>query len=101
MPFASGKKALAICNRCGHRVKYTELRREWTNLDVCPDCYDEKHPQLGPFKARSDPQALYNPSPDRKEPLEVQVGENKVFPPWYNGSLHAVGQVGTVTVVIT
>jgi len=35
--FASGKHALAICDRCGFRAKYTEIREEWNGSRVCPE----------------------------------------------------------------
>ena len=46
--FASGKYALAICDRCGQQYKFLELKKEWNGLEVCPECYEPKHPQLDP-----------------------------------------------------
>jgi hypothetical protein len=98
--FAYGKYALAICSRCGQRCDYTALRTEWQGLRVCEECYEPKHPQLGPFKVPKEPQALYKPGPEAAEPVDVPVGENVVFPPWYNGPLQLITQLGTVKVTI-
>jgi hypothetical protein len=69
--FASGKWAIAQCDRCDGRYKLKELRREiikTKNYDllVCPECWDPDHPQLqlGMFPV-DDPQGLRNPRPDR------------------------------------
>ena len=69
--FASGKFAIAQCDRCDQRFKLNLLKREiikGRNYDllVCPECWDPDHPQLhlGEFPV-DDPQALRNPRPDR------------------------------------
>ncbi len=49
MAFASGKYAIAICDRCGFQYKYLTLKKEWTGFRVCPECYEPKHPQLEPI----------------------------------------------------
>jgi hypothetical protein len=76
--FASGKKALAICDRCGLQYKLRQLkilvvRGRETNIKVCPTCYDPDHPQnkLGEFPV-DDPQAIRNPRPD------VGVDESRI-----------------------
>jgi len=68
--FASGKNAIAECDRCGQRYKLKILRREIIktknyNLMVCPECWDPDHPQLqlGMYPV-DDPQGLRNPRPD-------------------------------------
>lgn len=68
--FASGKNAIAMCDRCGQRYKLTELKKEVKkqrvyDLLVCPTCWDPDHPQLmlGTFPV-DDPQALRNPRTD-------------------------------------
>lgn len=35
----------AECQRCGFEYRQKELKKEWTNLIVCPDCYEPRHPQ--------------------------------------------------------
>jgi len=34
-----------ICDRCGFAHKNTDLRKEWTGLMVCTQCYEPRHPQ--------------------------------------------------------
>jgi hypothetical protein len=69
--FASGKWAIAECDRCDQRFKLKELRREVVkgknyDLLVCKECWDPDQPQLhlGEFPV-DDPQGLRNPRPDR------------------------------------
>ena len=69
--FASGKNAIAECDRCGMRYKLKVLKREVVKtknyeLLVCPTCWDPDHPQLqlGMYPV-DDPQGLRNPRPDR------------------------------------
>lgn len=76
---------------------YLSLRKEWNGLRTCTECWEEKHPQLDPTYPVPEPQALYEPRPDRKEPLDVYVGTD-VFPTLENNLLQAVTQVGTVRV---
>lgn len=32
------------CDECGFDYLTTELRRRWDGFDVCPKCYEPKHP---------------------------------------------------------
>ena len=69
MAFAHGDKAWGHCDRCGFRYLLKELRKEWTHLLVCRDCFDPE-PQELKRNARSkiyDPQALRNPRPDKDD----------------------------------
>ena len=68
--YASGKNAIAECDRCGQRFKLKILKTEILktkqyNLLVCPPCWDPDHPQLqlGMYPV-DDPQALRNPRTD-------------------------------------
>lgn len=68
--FASGKNAIAECDRCGQRYKLTQLKKEVVktktyNLLVCPTCWDPDHPQLqlGMYPV-DDPQGIRDPRPD-------------------------------------
>lgn len=99
MSYASGRQSLAICDRCGQRYKYLQLKPEWQGLKTCPECWEEKHPQLGPFKVPPEPQALYKARPEKALPMTVSVGENQVFPPWQNGPLQLITSVGIVEVI--
>lgn len=68
--FASGKYAIAHCQRCDRRVPYRDLRPQVVNqvvtgLMVCDWCLDDDHPQLQVGRiVRTDPQALEHPRPD-------------------------------------
>jgi hypothetical protein len=75
--FASGKKAIAECDRCGFRYKLKELREiviktKNTNILVCPTCWEPDQPQLqlGMYPV-NDPQALRNP---RRDNSYIQAG---------------------------
>ena len=35
----------ADCERCGFEYKASQLKKEWTNLMVCRDCWEPRHPQ--------------------------------------------------------
>ena len=77
--FASGKNAIAICDRCGFRFKLTELKKEIIktktyNALVCPTCWDPDQPQLqlGMYPV-DDPQAVRNP---RRDTTYVTAGVN-------------------------
>lgn len=68
--FTSGKKAIAICDRCGFRFLLKKLKPETVktkviNNLVCSDCWSPDHPQLqlGMYPI-DDPQALRNPRND-------------------------------------
>ena len=77
--FASGKIAIAECDRCGQQFKLKKLKTEIIKqrkyeLLVCPECFDPDQPQLmlGTFPV-DDPQALRNP---RRDTTYVTSGVN-------------------------
>ena len=77
--FASGRIAIAMCDRCGEQYKLKQLRTEIIKqrkyeLLVCPECWDPDQPQLmlGTFPI-DDPQALRNP---RRDTTYVTSGLN-------------------------
>ena len=79
--FASGKKAIAMCDRCGQQFLLKKLKTEVIKqrkyqLLVCPECWDPDQPQLmlGTFPV-DDPQALRNP---RKDTTYVTAGVNNI-----------------------
>jgi hypothetical protein len=74
MANASGKYAFGICDYCGFRFPYTQLRKNWRGFKVCADDYEPKEPQLEPLRFVPDAEALDQPRPDRDEPLDVYVG---------------------------
>jgi hypothetical protein len=125
--FASGKHAIAECDRCGQRYKLKVLRKEiikTKNYDllVCPECWDPDHPQLqlGMYPV-DDPQGLRNPRPDRSYITsgllaDGELGEgSRIFQWGWNpvggsrvfdavltpNNLAMVVQIGTVTVTTT
>ena len=68
--FASGKHAIAECDRCGQRYKLSEIRIEILKtkpyqIKVCRTCWDPDQPQLqlGMYPV-NDPQAIRDPRPD-------------------------------------
>ena len=125
--FASGKIAIALCDRCGFRFRLRELRTlviktKQVNILVCKECWEPDQPQLqlGMYPV-DDPQAVRNPRNDNTYyqsgaladgsigggSRNIQWGWNPV-----GGSrdfddaltpntLVLGGQVGTVTIVIT
>jgi len=125
--YASGKNAIAECDRCGQRFKLKILKAEIIktkeyNLMVCPACWDPDHPQLqlGMFPV-DDPQALRNPRPDRSYVISGLLadgelgGGSRVFQWGWNPVGGASGfdtlltpnnlvlevEIGTVTVSVT
>jgi hypothetical protein len=68
--FASGKWAIAECDRCGQRYMLKELKKlviktKIVNIKVCPECWEPDQPQLqlGMYPVE-DAQALREPRPD-------------------------------------
>lgn len=68
--FASGKFAIAECDRCGfryklHQLKSLVIKTKNVNILVCPSCWDPDQPQLSlGLYPINDPQAVRNPRPD-------------------------------------
>jgi hypothetical protein len=76
--YASGKYAIAECDRCGQRYKLKELKKQVLkthlyDVKVCPSCWDPDQPQLqlGMYPV-NDPQAVHEPRPD----VSYQVSGN-------------------------
>ncbi len=67
MAYALGKYSYGICDRCGFRYPYLDLREEWNNFKVCPECYEPKARQLEPTQTGADAEALFQPRPDVPE----------------------------------
>ena len=68
--YASGKHAIAQCDRCDQRFKLKDLRIQTLKtkpykVKVCKECWDPDHPQLqlGMYPV-NDPQAVREPRPD-------------------------------------
>ena len=113
MSYASGKYAYFICDVCGFRYRYTNARMTWDNSKVCRECYEPKHPQLEPLRAKADPEALYKPRPNNDqeegEGFVVVVNSNIFKPDYLNPSTlpenfevaKMTASVGEVTIVIS
>lgn len=109
MSFASGKFALAICDRCGQQYKYHQLQQEWNGLFTCSECFEPKHPQLDPPYHPADPIAIRDPRPARQEPVTVNVGapgdsaftSDGMLPSKETRDLNPIVRVGNVTVSIS
>ena len=80
--FASGKWAIAQCDRCGFRFKLKQLKElvvktKNVNILVCSECWEPDQPQLqlGMYPV-DDPQALRNPRPDSNSYITSGVGSD-------------------------
>jgi hypothetical protein len=110
MAYATGKYAIAQCDRCSFEYPLNQLKKEWNGLKTCPECWEPKHPQLEPLPHVMDPEALYEPRPN----TDKEVGEGYVVVIYTNiyeqhymssdivGSNFLVpqstGDIGTITV---
>jgi hypothetical protein len=113
--FASGKKAIAVCDRCGFQYKLKQLKpltikTKQVNIMVCPTCWEPDQPQLSlGMYVVEDPQALRNPRPDNtySESRTIQwgwapVGGNRTInSPLTPNNLVLNIALGTVTVDTT
>lgn len=110
--YATGRKALAICDRCGWEYPYAELRPEWNALRVCPTCWDPKHPQLTP-RVITESIALRDPRSESSDnPTKVRVLGLVLYsrfttgaPVAYtasasSGSVYGTGNIGSVPVAL-
>ena len=111
--FASGKYAIAQCDRCNFRFKLKQLKSlviktKNVNILVCPECWEPDQPQLqlGMYPI-ADPQAVRDPRPDFAgyvQNRDIQWGWNPVGGSRFfdaaltPNTLVAVGYVGIVTV---
>lgn len=125
--FASGKRAIAMCDICGFQFKLKTLKTQVVktkriNDKVCSECWSPDHPQLqlGMYPVE-DPQAVRNPRRDTTYLVSGVTsdgslgGGSRVFQWGWNpvggsrlfddvltpNNLVATGNVGTVTVVIS
>lgn len=120
--FSSGKNSISECDRCGFRYKLVQLKQlviktKNVNIKVCPECWEEDHPQLqlGMYPV-NDPQAVrdprpdvsyYSPSPGGDGGSRIiqwgwnPVGINNVLTPGLQNDLKGIGNIGTVSVVIS
>ena len=125
--FASGKYAIAECDRCGQRYMLKELKKltiktKTVNIKVCPECWEPDQPQLqlGMYPVE-DAQALREPRTDTSYQVSGLLadgysgGGSRIFQ-WgwapvggassfdaalTPNNLNLVVQLGTVTVSVT
>jgi len=102
MAYAKGTYAQGICDTCGWAYPYLDLRKQWNDLKVCPECYDPKAPQLDPVPRVLAAEALWNPRPNVDE--EVGLGTVITYGPLntYDAENNAtqVGPYNTIPEVI-
>ena len=79
MATATGVHSYGICDYCGQRYRYLDLRKNWRGFMVCPEDYEPKQPQIETLRFVGDAIALADARPDRTEPLLVLVGVPGVF----------------------
>jgi hypothetical protein len=76
--FRSGPGGAAvICQRCGFKRHADELRREWTGLRVCKECWDPKHPQESVRGVADRQQVMGGGAP---EPTDVFMDPEDITP---------------------
>jgi hypothetical protein len=125
--YASGKYAIAECDRCGQRYKLSQLKKEVIKtklfqIKVCQSCWDPDQPQLslGLYPV-NDPQAVREPRPDVSYQVSGNLadgyngGGSRIFQWGWNpvggassfdsaltpNNLNLLVQIGTVTVATT
>ena len=111
--FASGRRSIAFCDRCGRKVDYRELKDQIVNqtptgIRVCTPCLDKDHPQYRVGNLRiTDPQALRytRPDPNLVASRDIFWGWNPIGMARSFDSLETpntlvgIGEVGELTVV--
>jgi hypothetical protein len=103
---ASGKKSVAISDRSGFKIKYTDLKTTWDGLRVEPSEWEPKHPQLTPAKNVIDATALFQPRPDNDpENISIFYGystqdifASKVERSQKGVGIKGLGAIGTLTI---
>ena len=109
--YARGKHAVLIDDRSGFKIRYKDARTEWTGFRVYKGDWEPKQPQLEVRLNFADPQALYEPRPDKDVPAgdglvrttKVNAFNSLVVDPIGTALAFSAinGSVGTVTVVTT
>jgi len=103
MAYATGKYAQAECDRCGFVYPYNRLRLEWTNLKVCPECFETKAHQLEPQQLGTDKIALFEPRVQKGLAESRRLGSfnpvgSRIGSPY---DLDLTAEVGSVTITTT
>lgn len=103
MSYASGKKALGICDLCGLKFKLNELKSVVNNGVrtshlACRSCWTPDHPQNFANRMRVvDAVALRNPRPEKSldDIRNITWSWNPVR------AFESQGQIGEITVTVT
>lgn len=67
--------AKGCCDRCGLIVEpHSKLRKEWTGLLVCPECWDPKPAEMRPPPVKPEGLPVRNARPE-PEPVFREEGE--------------------------
>jgi len=66
-----------ICDRCGCSIRSNDAMKTWDDLIVCPDDWEQRHPQDF-VRGRADDQAAKEPV--RPEPADVFIGVDRPAP---------------------
>jgi hypothetical protein len=99
--YASGKFAIAECDRCGQRYKLKELRKltiktKQVSIKVCKECWEPDQPQLslGMYPV-DDPQAVREPRPDVSYTVSGNNGLQVILTNSVNPDANGVPQGGS------
>ena len=97
--FASGKFAIAQCDRCGFRYKLKQLKvltikTKNVNILVCNNCWEPDQPQLqlGMYPVY-DPQAIRNPRVDSNSYRQAGINGLRVEPVNNDSSQDELGTI--------
>jgi len=97
--FASGKYAIAQCDRCNFRYKLKQLKSlviktKNVNILVCPECWEKDQPQLqlGMYPVY-DPQAIRNPRVDSNSYRQAGLNGTRIEPVNNDSSLNELGTI--------
>jgi len=52
-----------ICDRCGQKYKRDQIKKEWTGILACYNCYDSRHPVTLPLPTVQDSRSLKDARP--------------------------------------
>lgn len=63
--------------RCGFNYRLNRLRKEWTGLRVCPECWDPKPEELRPVKVKPEGLPKPNASPEPPD-IFITPGVNDI-----------------------
>lgn len=61
------------CDRCAFNVRHDTLRKEWTGLMVCSDCYDPRPADLDPPRIYPEGLPIQDPRPDPGDVLGANL----------------------------